>query len=779
MQFSKVLYVLFPVAVLAAPLQTFNIPTMDPNTVAPEVPAIGKRVPQAEDTCTDEGLLSAWCQRFNNYEAPLDLLGPHNATETLDAWTVSGVVRVLVGEDRTVFPPRLRLRIVEHEDWRLWSVQTKRYNWHVADAGPPPPFITQTLAAEIYTGALEHIHYRVTDATRQQISLLPTNEILDLPLDGDAVFHCDYSFLGDPYDVAPVRSFAELEESEDDEDDEPEADADDFENESSDTKKDNSSSTKQDESQARFSEGKGGYDSDYDIGDADESDLDESGSVYGDGGSSIDVDEDVDQDEACEDSVVNHESCHHDHNGAEPCTETSEDLIEFSSSSNSSDDDPFYLERRYATVLMAPSGPKAQQQAAASNNASTNSSTPAPAAEPQVPKGPHPGHIQVSCQYTSEQRLRRMLRDNKSDPAREDSYRLQGVQLIDNVRNVLHVPVKTFDTACVYYHWFRLSFRDAEYNYQDAAMASLFLACKVEDTIKKSKEILCAAYNIKNPDHPTTQDDKMFEQPSKIVIGLERLILETVGFDFRCRYPQASLQKVTKQIMGADAKEIFAIAMEMSIDLYKTFAPIKQPSFAMALALLELTARLLGTGVDKIEKVDLSVYHTTRQNIVETMLDLLDLYTQHLKSTKLGNRFDLNKFIEVKIVINSEVDNDDKLVRYAHWCNNCDGGEDENLSNGVSVLKNISFFGSNSAKRNGRNQDGTMRFVFDPEQARCERREVEPYFKDEYEDYEVEVEVPMEPEGKNHNHRDMKRDGGWGGGRRNHHHDRRKGRGYY
>ncbi|KAF4474753.1 hypothetical protein CGGC5_v016262 [Colletotrichum fructicola Nara gc5] len=43
MQFSKVLCVLFPVAVLAAPLQTFNIPTMDPNTVAPEVPAIGKR----------------------------------------------------------------------------------------------------------------------------------------------------------------------------------------------------------------------------------------------------------------------------------------------------------------------------------------------------------------------------------------------------------------------------------------------------------------------------------------------------------------------------------------------------------------------------------------------------------------------------------------------------------------------------------------------------------------------------------------------------------------
>lgn len=70
-------------------------------------------------------------------------------------------------------------------------------------------------------------------------------------------------------------------------------------------------------------------------------------------------------------------------------------------------------------------------------------------------------------------------------------------------------PVKTFTTACTYYHLFRLCHRDAEYNYQDASLASLFMACKVEDTIKKSKDILCAAYNIKNPEHPTTQDDKV------------------------------------------------------------------------------------------------------------------------------------------------------------------------------------------------------------------------------------------------------------------------------
>jgi CTD kinase subunit beta len=35
------------------------------------------------------------------------------------------------------------------------------------------------------------------------------------------------------------------------------------------------------------------------------------------------------------------------------------------------------------------------------------------------------------------------------------------------------------------------------------------VACKVEDTIKKSKEILAAAYNVKNPDKPAAPDDKV------------------------------------------------------------------------------------------------------------------------------------------------------------------------------------------------------------------------------------------------------------------------------
>jgi CTD kinase subunit beta len=54
-------------------------------------------------------------------------------------------------------------------------------------------------------------------------------------------------------------------------------------------------------------------------------------------------------------------------------------------------------------------------------------------------RGPPPGNISIADQYTFDQKIRRVQRDNGCDPAREDSYRLQGIQLIDNVREALQL----------------------------------------------------------------------------------------------------------------------------------------------------------------------------------------------------------------------------------------------------------------------------------------------------------------------------------------------------
>lgn len=73
-----------------------------------------------------------------------------------------------------------------------------------------------------------------------------------------------------------------------------------------------------------------------------------------------------------------------------------------------------------------------------------------------------------------------------------------------------HRPIRTFDTAVNYYHKFRLAHKDSEYQYYDAAAAALLTACKIEDTLKKSKEILCAAHNLKvSPAEYLSPDDNV------------------------------------------------------------------------------------------------------------------------------------------------------------------------------------------------------------------------------------------------------------------------------
>ncbi|CAK7566508.1 MAG: RNA polymerase II C-terminal domain kinase beta subunit [Sporothrix epigloea] len=393
---------------------------------------------------------------------------------------------------------------------------------------------------------------------------------------------------------------------------------------------------------------------------------------------------------------------------------------------------------------------------------------PAPPAKPSIVterhppvNGPVPGHASVGSQYILEHQLRQMQRDVGCDPTREDNYRLQGVQLIDSVRQALRLPVKTFATACTYYHKFRLHFKDAEYNYQDAALSALFVACKVEDTIKKSRDLLCAAHNIKNPDKPTTPDDKIFDRQSAVIIGLDRLILQTIGFDFRARHPQKLLVKLIRAVVPSeDDSDFLAVAYPMSIDMYKTFAPIKQTSFTMAIAVIELTARALKKHVDRVRHLTSSgkcKYHSSRACVVETLLDLLDLYTQFSKSTQVGSLFRLDDFINIKIQINQEVADDPGLHRTASYCETC--APDEGDMHGGSMLLtpgsarspgtagSLQGTGTGNggvpAKLNPMKNGETLRFLFDANALRQEKAKVAEYFKEEYTEEMVEVEELM------------------------------------
>ncbi|KAH7128803.1 cyclin-like protein [Dendryphion nanum] len=369
--------------------------------------------------------------------------------------------------------------------------------------------------------------------------------------------------------------------------------------------------------------------------------------------------------------------------------------------------------------------------------------------------GPHPSYIEIAKPYILQSRIQKCLDEIHMSEAREDTVRLQGVTWIDNVRRALQLPVRTFNTAVVYYHKFRLLHADGEYSWADAAAAALFTACKIEDTLKKSKEILCASWNLKVPtSEHLSPDDPRFENHSKLIIGLERLMLESAGFDFRNRYPQKLLVKIAKAC-GFDKSNEGKTAWNLCIDLYRTFAPVKQTTNTMAIACIELAARLHNHDIKKAGNtpggvVDYKKWNTSRAEVMETLLDLLDLYTHHRTSTSIGPLYSLETFINIRISLNQEASAAD-IPRFALYAS-----DKSTQSNGTTRARNgidptspltpatpgtVSPGHAPTSTIGIRGQNGTVRFMLDAARARDEQSEVENFHKVQEEEYEVEVPI--------------------------------------
>jgi CTD kinase subunit beta len=383
--------------------------------------------------------------------------------------------------------------------------------------------------------------------------------------------------------------------------------------------------------------------------------------------------------------------------------------------------------------------------------------------EPKAFVGPHPSFIRVSAQYQTQAAIERKLQQPDSDhqersiaEAKEDSLRLQGVQWIDVMRRALQLPVRTYTTACTYYHKFRLAHPPGtqtgdNYLWNDAAAASLLTACKMEDTLKKSRDILAASYNLKAAAHDQLpSDDPSFEQQSRAVIGLERMVLEASTFDFRSRAPHHTLTKIAKTLgRKEEVKPVHDIAWTALTDIYRTFAPLKQTSVTLALAMLELAARLTNANsiIDTIEKYDLGRVHITREEIMETILDSLDLYIQHTTTTTLGTRYSLDDFLRLRLALKKECDSN-------NFARNCvapvqlpptakvQNGHPTPVSppqTDASQPLPAPVILEHAPPVLG----GTLRFMLDPKLAHDEREIVDSHFKEEWEEYEDEIEVPL------------------------------------
>ena len=280
----------------------------------------------------------------------------------------------------------------------------------------------------------------------------------------------------------------------------------------------------------------------------------------------------------------------------------------------------------------------------------------------------------------------------------------------------------------------------------------------------------------------------MFEERSKIIIGLERLMLEASGFDFRNRYPQRLVLKIAKYY-NVDKDTVGKTAYNMSLDLYRTYAPLKQTTITLAMACIELSARVFGQTVPELAaNTDYKRWQTSRlevmgvslfivvfyrdlvanayfHRLIETLLDLLDLYTHYKSSTVVGQDHPLEHFINIRITLNQEA-SANQYPRYTQGprkqvTNGTKATNGTSKTKGAKEPRSISSplddqpkdlrVPSSTGNMNGLIshgkhgvKDGTVRFMLDPERARGEKQAVAEFFKVEEEEYEVEVEVERE-----------------------------------
>ncbi|KAJ5937206.1 hypothetical protein N7454_004861 [Penicillium verhagenii] len=242
--------------------------------------------------------------------------------------------------------------------------------------------------------------------------------------------------------------------------------------------------------------------------------------------------------------------------------------------------------------------------------------------------------------------------------------------------------------------------------------------------------------------HPDNEYNFMiFDINARGILGLERLMLEAAGFDFRTRHPHKTLTKIARR--HGLPKEIWSLAHRISLDLYRTFAPLKQSTPCLALASLELASRLLGQRIGALEsQEEYERWNTNREQVMETLFDLLELYTHHRASTSVGPIFPADQFLTVRIPLNQEA-RETNIPRFAFWVDQprgqrpSSGGERSPGSSQRPLHPLIPVAASGERHRADKGREAAVRFMLDPAQAESEKRQVEPYFRVETEQYEV------------------------------------------
>ncbi|KAH9841428.1 cyclin-like protein [Rhodofomes roseus] len=181
----------------------------------------------------------------------------------------------------------------------------------------------------------------------------------------------------------------------------------------------------------------------------------------------------------------------------------------------------------------------------------------------------------------------------------EEKARQQACGFIEAVGAKIGFPRKTIATAQNLYHRFHLFFPRKDFSYYDVTLAALYVSSKMHDTLKKPREILMVSYGVRFPDLAAKSksivgeidmDPQTVEIDRQRLLAVERLMLETVCFNFTSRMPFPYVIKIGRALKAT--KKLTKLAWRLTIDSFRTLVNLEFPPHAVALGCIYMAALL-------------------------------------------------------------------------------------------------------------------------------------------------------------------------------------------
>ncbi|CAD6582723.1 MAG: hypothetical protein CYPHOPRED_002109 [Cyphobasidiales sp. Tagirdzhanova-0007] len=176
---------------------------------------------------------------------------------------------------------------------------------------------------------------------------------------------------------------------------------------------------------------------------------------------------------------------------------------------------------------------------------------------------------------------------------RETYERAYGVDLIVRVGSVrINVPVLTVATAALFLQRFYMVESLAQYGAREVAMACLFLAGKVEESLRKVEAVVNYCLRLedrrkgKEPDiHPSSESFKRLVQQ---VLYIEEVILVALQFDLTVVHPHPLLSRAlnghANELSHSQITSLGRCAWQIMSDMYTTILCVSYSTSTLAAA---------------------------------------------------------------------------------------------------------------------------------------------------------------------------------------------------